>query len=231
MFGRGRGSGSEPGNVVRGVGQWWLVGMVAGLSLLAAWWLHRAHYRYEDDETYNRPPAWAVPLVAVAAALVAAVFVSGRPTAVNVVYAVALVWAVVLGFIDLSVRRLPNTLVLPGYPLAAVALTVCSLLTGHWTSLLWAAICAAATFVVYLALALLTRHQEGLGLGDVKMAGVVAGLLGWLSPMGALLGMLTGFILGGVMAGVLLLARRRRDSHLTLGPAILAGAYIWCVLI
>lgn len=215
-----------------GVGQWWLVGLVAGLSLLAAWWLRRADYRYDDDETYNRPPAWAVPLVSVAAAVLAAVFVSGRPLVVNIVYAVALVWAVVLGFIDLSVRRLPDTLVLPGYPLAAVALAVCSLLTGHWTSLLWSAICAAAAFGFYLLLALVTLEQEGLGFGDVKLAGVVAGLLGWLDPMGALLGVLTGFILGGLIAGVLLLRRRRRrDSHLTLGPAILAGAYIWCVLI
>lgn len=214
------------------IGQWWLVALVAVLSVLAAWWLHRGDYRLDDDETYNRPPAWAVPLVAVAATLVAAVFISGRPLVINLVYAVALVWAVVLGFIDLSVRRLPDKLVLPGYPIAAAALTLCSLLTGDWRALLWAGICAAIAFGIYLALERITARKEGLGQGDVKLAGVLAGLLGWLDPMAALLGMLTGFIIGGVVAAVLILVRRQRaDSHLTLGPAILAGAYIWSVLI
>lgn len=214
------------------VGRWWLVALVAVLSALAAWWLHRGDYRYSDDETYNRPPAWAVPVVAVAAALLAGVFVSGRPLVINIVYAVALVWAVVLGFIDLSVRRLPDTLVLPGYPVAAVALGVCSLLTGSWKPLLWAAICAAAAFAFYLLLAVVSSKQQGLGLGDVKLAGVIGGLLGWLDPMAALLGILTGFILGGLAAAFLIVVKRRRgSSHLTLGPAILAGAYVWCVLV
>lgn len=214
------------------MGQWWLVAVVAALSVVAAWWLHRGDYRYQDDETYNRPPAWAVPVVAVAAAVLAAVFVSGRPLVVNIVYAVALVWAVVLAFIDLSVRRLPDILVLPGYPLAAASLALCSLLTGHWKPLLWAASCAAAAFGVYLILAWLTRRQEGIGLGDVKLAGVLGGLLGWLDPVAAVLGLLTGFILGGLIAVVLIVVRRRsRKSHLTLGPAILAGAYVWSVLV
>lgn len=214
------------------IGQWWLVVLVAVLSGSAAWWLHRGGYRYPDDQTYNRPPAWAVPLVAVAATLVAAVFVSGRPLVINLMYAVALVWAVVLGFIDLSVRRLPDRLVLPGYPIAAACLTLCSLLTGNWKALLWSGICAVIAFGVYLALERITARKEGLGQGDVKLAGVLGGLLGWLDPTAALLGLLTGFIIGGLAAGVLILVRQRRgDSYLTLGPAILAGAYIWSVLI
>lgn len=217
--------------MVSDLGRWWLVGLVAVLSVGAAWWLHRGDYRYDDDETYNNPPAWAVPIVAVALALLAAVFVSDRPLVINIVSAVALVWAVVLGFIDLSVRRLPDTLVLPGYPIAAVALALSSLLTGDWKRLLWAAICAAAAFAFYLLLIVLSRRQDGLGQGDMKLAGVLGGLLGWLDPMAALLGILTGFIFGGLVAGFLLIVRRRHgNSHLTLGPAILAGAYVWCVL-
>lgn len=212
--------------------QWWLVGLTAVLSGVAAWWLHGQGYRYDDDVIYNRPPAWSVPIVAVAAVLLAAVFVSGRPLLVNAVYAVALVWAVVLGFIDLSVRRLPDLLTVPGYPVAALALAVCSWLTGQWEALLAAGICAAGAFVLYLVLAVATAKTDGIGFGDVKLAGVVAGLLGWLDPMAAVLGVLTGFLIAGLIAAVLLILRRReRNSHLTLGPAIIAGAFIWAVLI
>jgi leader peptidase (prepilin peptidase)/N-methyltransferase len=65
----------------------------------------------------------------------------------------------------------------------------------------------------------------------VKLAGVLGGLLGWLGPMSAMLGLLSGFVLGGIVAIVLLAARKAdRRSHLSFGPAMIAGAYLWAVL-
>ena len=53
-----------------------------------------------------------------------------------------------------------------------------------------------------------TPDTEGLGLGDVKLAGTLGGLLGWIGWWNALYGLLTGFLLGGLVAAVLLLTRR-----------------------
>ena len=65
----------------------------------------------------------------------------------------------------------------------------------------------------------------------MKLAGTLGGLLGWWGWWTALYGLLTGFILGGLVAAVLLVSRRAdRRSHLSFGPALIAGAYIWAVL-
>ena len=65
----------------------------------------------------------------------------------------------------------------------------------------------------------------------MKLAGTLGGLLGWWGWWTALYGLLTGFILGGLVAAVLLVSRRAdRTSHLSFGPALIAGAYIWAVL-
>ena len=76
-----------------------------------------------------------------------------------------------------------------------------------------------------------TPDTEGLGLGDVKLAGTLGGLLGWIGWWNALYGLLTGFLLGGLVAAVLLLTRwADRRSHLSFGPAMIAGGYLWAVL-
>ncbi|WP_168207502.1 prepilin peptidase [Microlunatus elymi] len=211
--------------------QWWLVGLAAVLSAAAAWWLHRGSFRYDDDVIHHRPPVWTVPVVAVAGSVLAAPLVANRPVLVNLIFVLAWVWAVVLAFIDFSVRRLPDKLTLPAYPLAALGLALCSWQIGDWQALLWAAICAASAVVGFLLLALFGSSKEGLGLGDVKLAGVLGGLLGWLDPMVAVLGLLTGFILGGLVAVVIMIARRGgRQSHMTFGPAMILGAYLWALL-
>jgi leader peptidase (prepilin peptidase)/N-methyltransferase len=55
--------------------------------------------------------------------------------------------------------------------------------------------------------------------------------LGWMGWLPAVLGLLTGFVLGGVGALLLILFRRAdRRSHMSFGPAMVVGAYVWCVL-
>ncbi|HZA74105.1 MAG TPA: prepilin peptidase, partial [Propionibacteriaceae bacterium] len=155
----------------------------------------------------------------------------GRPPVVIITYGAALVWGLVLTFIDLDVRRLPDSLTLPAYPVAALLLALCSAVTGDWAALWRAAACAGLAVLAFFLAALLSPGAEGLGLGDVKLAGTLGGLLGWLGWWPALYGLLTGFILGGLVAAVLLVSRRAgRKSHLSFGPAMIAGAYIWAVL-
>lgn len=201
------------------------------VAALAAWWLSRRRYRIDEDTVHRTWPAWLLPVLAAVGAIVAAPFYLGRPPVVIVTYGAALVWGLVLAFIDLDVRRLPDFLTLPAYPVAALLLALCSAATGDRAALLRAAACAGLAVVVFLLAALLSPGAEGLGLGDVKLAGTLGGLLGWWGWWTALYGLLTGFILGGLVAAVLLVSRRAgRTSHLSFGPALIAGAYIWAVL-
>jgi len=202
--------------------------VVAGL---AAWWLSRRRYRRADDTVQLTLPAWLLPVLAAAAAVVAAQFSLDRPPVVVATYAAALVWGLVLAFIDLDVRRLPDRLTLPAFPIAAALLTACSAVSDDWPALARAAACAGIAVVAFLAAALLSPGAEGLGLGDVKLAGTLGGLLGWIGWWNALYGLLTGFALGGLVAAVLVLTRRAdRKSQLSFGPAMIAGGYLWAVL-
>jgi leader peptidase (prepilin peptidase) / N-methyltransferase len=198
---------------------------------LAAWWLSRRRYRRAGDTIHRTLPVWLLPMLAAVASVVAAPFSRDRPAVVILTYAAALVWGLVLAFIDLDVRRLPDRLTLPALPIAAGLLTACSAATGDWPALARAAACAGIAVFAFLLAALLSPGAEGLGLGDVKLAGTLGGLLGWIGWWNALYGLLTGFVLGALVAAALLLTRQvDRKSYLSFGPAMIAGGYLWVVL-
>ena len=209
---------------------WIWVGLAAVLGVLAGGWLHRRGYRRPDDERHLVVRPWSVPVLAVLGALAAGPFLADQPPVVLGTWVLALVWAAVLAVVDLEVRRLPDRLVLPAYPVAALLLTACSVVTGDLTALLRALACAGAGVAAFVVAALLSPGGQGLGLGDVKLAGVLGGLLGWWGWSDALVGLLSGFVLVMVVSLVLLAARRvQRGSDVAFGPAMLLGAYL-CTL-
>lgn len=206
----------------------WLYPVVAAvLGVAAALGLRRRRYRLPDDEP-GRPPALAwVPVLATLGTLAAGPFWVGQSAVLQSGYVVALVWGITLAVVDLEVRRLPDRLVLPAYPLAAVLLTVGAVVTGDVPALARAAAAAGAAVAIFLLLVLLSPGAQGLGLGDVKLAGVLGGLLGWFGWYPAVLGLALGFVLGGLVALVLLVLRRvRRGSTIPFGPAMILGAYL-----
>jgi leader peptidase (prepilin peptidase)/N-methyltransferase len=135
-------------------------------------------------------------------------------------YLVFAATGIALALIDLDVRRLPDSIVLPSYPVLAILLA----LGGDAGALLRAALGAALLFVVYLAIAMVA--VGAMGFGDVKLAGVVGGMTAYLSWGTLLSGALLGFFLGAV-AGVLLVAARRagRRSAIPFGPFMVLGAW------
>lgn len=210
---------------------WVYVGLATGLGCAAAWWLSRRSYRLQDDEVRRPVSAWWVPVGVAVGAVLASPFYVGASTVVVVTYLLALVWGTVLTVIDLDVRRLPDRLTLPAYPVLALLLLACSATDGDWAALLRAGVCAAVAFVVFLTVVLVAAGSDGFGLGDAKLAGVLGGLLGWISWNSALMGLLTGFVLGGLVAVVLLVTRRAtRKSSIAFGPLMILGAYIWCLV-
>ena len=129
-----------------------------------------------------------------------------------------------LAIIDAETRRLPNALVLPAYPVAAVLLTVVAALTGSWSSLLMALVGGVILGGLYLLLAL--AWPAGMGWGDVKLAGVIGILLGWLGWEALAVGSIAAFLLGGIVGIALLLAGRGPKAQVPFGPWMLVGAWI-----
>jgi len=131
--------------------------------------------------------------------------------------------AIALAAIDLDCHRLPNTIVLPSYPVLALLLAGPALWQQDYWTLLRTAIGCAVLFGCYLALAL--AYPKGMGFGDVKLAGLIGAILGWLSFSALVVGAFAAFLLGGV-AGIAVIASRRGTGKtpLPFGPFMLAGA-------
>jgi leader peptidase (prepilin peptidase) / N-methyltransferase len=86
---------------------------------------------------------------------------------------------VALTMIDFDLRRLPDSIILPSYVITVVLLLPAGAATGNWYGGVRALSGMAALLVLYFALAL--AYPNGLGFGDVKLAGLVGLYLGWLS--------------------------------------------------
>ncbi|WP_052710676.1 A24 family peptidase [Pseudofrankia sp. DC12] len=145
---------------------------------------------------------------------------------------------VVLAFIDARVHRLPDAIVLPSYPVFAALLVLGDVVdraawgfwgNGDWTigaQLAGAAVGAAISLLFFGLLHLVPR--SGLGLGDVKLAGLLGVALGWTDDFSrVLLAVILGIFSAGLWALFLLATRRaRRTDAIPYGPHLLLGALL-----
>jgi leader peptidase (prepilin peptidase)/N-methyltransferase len=128
-----------------------------------------------------------------------------------------------LAVIDVRSRRLPNRLVLPGYLVASATLAAVGLSSPASTSIVTALIAAAA----YLLFLFVLSWAGGMGMGDVKLAGVLGAAAGLVSPSAAILSPLLAFGFGGLASAVLLVTRRgTRATRIPFGPFMLFGFWI-----
>lgn len=133
--------------------------------------------------------------------------------------------SVALTAIDLDVQRLPDRLVIPGYVVGGLLLPTSALLTGDLESAARAA--AGSGILVAFFFALVLIKPGGMGLGDVKLAGVLGLFLGFLGWPQLIVGVAAAFILGGIV-GIVLLATKRatRSTGIPFGPWMFAGTWI-----
>jgi leader peptidase (prepilin peptidase)/N-methyltransferase len=130
-----------------------------------------------------------------------------------------------LAVIDLDTKRLPNALTLPSYVVLGLLLLLPAVAEPDWGAYLTAWLGALALFAFYFLLAVI--YPSGMGFGDVKLAGVLGLVLGWLGWSVVLVGGFLGFLLGAVVGGALMLVRRAgRKSKIPFGPFMLAGALL-----
>ena len=128
-----------------------------------------------------------------------------------------------LALIDVDTKRLPDVLTLPSYPVAGALLTVAALVDSEPKRLLSMLFGGLAMFALYYALWFI----GGMGYGDVKLAGVLGGYLGYLGLAEWVIGTFAGFLVGGVVSVLLLtLGRAGRKSRVPHGPFMLIGALL-----
>ncbi len=169
---------------------------------------------------------------AVLAAITHASAVSG-PLAAQALVLAAYLWfaasGIVLTIIDLDVRRLPHVVTTWTLLACLVLLTVGCVLGADWWALARAGLGFLALFAFYALLRL--AKPGGMGGGDVRLAGIVGLMAGWIGWGPLIVGAFGAFVLGGAF-GVALLLRRRagRRTAIPFGPWILAGAWVGIVV-
>jgi leader peptidase (prepilin peptidase)/N-methyltransferase len=143
--------------------------------------------------------------------------------ALPLLYFVAM--SIALALIDLDTHTLPNKIVLPSYLAVAGLLVIASALEADWVRLLTAALGMIVLFGFYFLLAMIS--PRGMGFGDVKLAGVIGMLLGWLGWAALVVGGFSAFLLGGVFSILLIAAKRvHRKGGIPFGPWMIAGAFV-----
>ncbi|MFG3436416.1 prepilin peptidase [Nonomuraea sp. NPDC047897] len=203
-----------------------MVALVALLGLLAGPYVRTLAGAFQEDPADTRAevraafartlrtvpvPAWP-PAVELATAAVAAL-VAWRAGLPYVFLALA---GTTLAIIDWRTSRLPDAITLPAYPLLALSLLPAGELPR---ALLGAAALAAVYGVLWFA------RPAAMGLGDVKLAGLIgmaAASLGWSAwVVAAVAGQLCGALYA---LALLATGRARRDTQFPLGPFMLLGA-------
>ena len=210
-------------------------GLVIGLGAagaVAGWGVARGltawDYRLEEERDGPRrsPLWWLVPGMALVWGLLGWRFGGGHAGALPAYLLFATLGGALVA-IDLDVHRLPDVLQLPAMPALAVLLALASLVAGDWGPLLRAVIAWAVLLVGYFVLVLVSPGGTGMGLGAVKLAGLMGLALGWLGWVPLLVGVYAGFLVGGLVALAALLARRVGwRSSIAFGPPMIAGALV-----
>ncbi|GLW96970.1 A24 family peptidase [Microtetraspora sp. NBRC 16547] len=155
--------------------------------------------------------------------------VAGATTEVNagvtamtpaLLYAAAV--GVTLSVIDWRTRRLPDAITLPSAPVLAVLLVP----TGRLGAALLCGIVLGSAYAV-----LWFVRPAALGLGDVKLAGLIGMVTGAVGVNAVIVAAVGAHVLGALYAGGLLITRRAtRTTEFPFGPFMLGAALLAVVL-
>lgn len=176
-------------------------------------------------------PGWAEPVarkpvtvLAVCAAVLVPVAWRLGPVPSLPAFCYLVATGVVLAFVDGASKRLPDAVTLPSYAVGVLSLGLAAPFTDRGGArFTHALIGMAALFLLYAVQWFVAPGH--IGLGDVKLAGVLGLYLGWLGLPAWVGGTCAGYVLAALYAAGLLLSRRATlKSELPFGPFMLAGA-------
>ena len=185
--------------------------------------------------------AWRYPLVEAVIGALTAISIAVAGVTVDGIAGALLCWLLVtMAACDAESRRLPDTLTLTTLGLGLLYRTVADgYLSGlhqgtayAWRNagvlLLRASVSAAAAALLLLALRWaywMLRRQQGMGLGDVKLA---AGMAAWLGLRRMMVALFLAAIVGALGGALLAWINRRRTHGEIAGYAIPFGSFL-CV--
>jgi leader peptidase (prepilin peptidase)/N-methyltransferase len=130
-----------------------------------------------------------------------------------------------LACIDFERLILPKSIVYVTLLLVVVSLVIDAAVTGQWTKLLVAAVCAVAWFVLFFLMNLASPRI--LGFGDVRLALVLGFALGWLGWRYVVLGFFAGNLIGLVIGVALIASKKiRRDQPVPYGVFLALGTAV-----
>ena len=132
---------------------------------------------------------------------------------------------IALALIDVDSHTLPNQILIPIFVVGTVLLVADGVASRQYGAILRALLAMLLLGLFYLVLNLI--YPEGMGMGDVKLAGPLGLFLGYLSWGILLVGALSAFLLGGLFSlGLVIFRGANRKSGIPFGPWMLTGAWI-----
>jgi leader peptidase (prepilin peptidase)/N-methyltransferase len=178
---------------------------------VVSWLLLRGRCRH-----CGTPISPRYPLVEATTALLYALVVVAKDDAVDVVLGLLLVTALVpITLIDLELRLIPNRITLPA---AVAALIAGVVLDISFVPEQLIAGAAAGGFFLLAALA----YPRGMGMGDVKLAGMLGLYLGRAVAPAVFVGLIAGVVVGAVIIARKG-AREGRKTAVPFGPFLALG--------
>jgi len=126
----------------------------------------------------------------------------------------------VLALIDLDVRRLPGSVVVPSYVVAVLLLMPAGAASGDWQPAVRALVGLAALTGVYFTLAI--AFPTSVSMSDVQLAGLLGLYLGWLSWTALAIGAIGGLVLG-TLGRLAFGALRQHQLAFATGPCLVVA--------
>lgn len=235
---------SAAGGLVLGDGLELLVERIGAKQSLAPPWLHcpacgqhpgpmaavpllRATVRRRCPHCAARTPYALRPLLM---ALVSGAVLGGLAARIGAdvvlaAYALLALSLVAISAVDLERFIIPNRLVYPTLFVVGPLFVLASAVDDRWGSLARGAIAAAAALVGFFAVHVAV--PRGMGLGDVRLAGLIGLASGWLGLGHAFVAFFAAFLLGALVGiGVMAVTGRGRKTRIPFGPFMAAGAIV-----
>lgn len=138
-------------------------------------------------------------------------------------FLVVMAGLVAISAVDLELFIVPNRILYPTLFAAAPLLLAAAAVDGDWNGVRTAAIGGALGWGLLLVIHLVS--PAGMGFGDVRLAGLIGMMLGWLSLGHVLVGLFLAFASAAVLGvGLIALGVKGRKDKVPFGPFLAAGA-------
>ena len=137
---------------------------------------------------------------------------------------VATAFAFYISLVDLREMRVPNRILFPGLLLSILTSLIVAIQLGNLNRFSLSILGGFLSVLIFFLIHLL--NPSGLGMGDVKFAGLIGLALAWISfPIG-LIGLAIAFIVSGIFAiARIAIFGRQPSAMIPFAPFMLVGLF------